>query len=265
MSRLLCGCVALVAGCTATPTPGPDASCSPLPNLVTLSPGEFSVQSGIHSETTVLSQGTPLEILDALRTKRHEGDLRRACSGEPDVLLPDDDVPVENVLAALPEIILPDSGVVRIPVGGEKTPLRVLGLRFRLPPADATDRPPPRCSRVSVDVEPDRIHLSRYPQLTNNGFGARLSFEPSPATALSLDSPAAASEPPVSIGYPSISHVYTGPDRLSELLQALKAPHFGLPNCEVVGVRFRGALQWAPALEILEALDETLSLQLLLH
>ena len=227
-----CLCLA-TAACTSSGAPAPDAACTPLPNVVSISAHALVLHEGLKTTRFPL----PAEDREAWRAVRNVEStwtLREACSGESDILVPDPDTPLHTALTAMKGLLRSCGGTVRAPLveGGAPVPVRTQ--QWCVP--ERPDVLPPACSEIRMTEAEGKLHLTRYP---------RKDWQ-------------------FVVGDPSLpdplNYTFEGPHRAHDGVQVLREPHEGLDNCGTIGLDIEGSPRWEDARAIASVLHAGLGM-----
>lgn len=238
----------LLTACTSAEPhePTPRANCAVVPPVVYVSATRLVVRDGLTTTETSPLPSDPTEFWRLLRAMDFEGELRPACSGDDAVVVPAADTPISSVTSSI-RATSRCGGTTGVPLSVEGSPVPVHGLHFCNPAPE--ERPElQRCSHVRVELGPERIHLQRYAW----GYPFVLTGPLAPPDAPRDERP------------PSIDLDFEGPSRASALLDALEAPHAGLPNCEVASFRIDPQLRWGEVVPLLSMMHNSTGLSMLL-
>ena len=222
------------------------ADCAVVPPVVRVSATRLVVRDGLTTTETDPVPSDAAAFWRLLRTMEFEGGLRPACSGEDAVVLPSEDTPVSSVFSLI-RATSRCGGTTGLPLSGVGSPVPVHGLHFcYVPPEEPHE--PTRCSQARIEVGPERIHLQRY------AWGY----------PLVLTGPLAPPDVPRDERPPSLDFDFEGPERGAALLDALRAPHAGLPHCETASFRVDPQMRWGQLVPLLSTFHYATEISMLL-
>ena len=224
--------VLAMSACTPTQPyePAPRADCAVVPPVLRVSATRLVVRDGLRATRASPIPSDPVAFWRLLRGLEFEGELRPACSGEDAVVIPAEDTPVSSVFSSV-RATSRCGGTTGVPLSAGGPPVAVRGLHFCNGPSEEVRR----CSLANIEVGPDRIHLRRHAW----------------AYPMVLMGPLAPLDAPVDERPASIDLDFEGPSRAAALLEALEAPHAGLPHCDVTTFRADPQLRWGELVPLL--------------
>ncbi len=230
----------LSAGCTAVPA-SERAACAAVPNVVAVSRSGVRVRAGLTTRVQTDRTQDPRGLYDMVQGWADAGELRPACSGEPDVLTSSEATDAIAVLALLGALSHDCSAPARVVLDPTAAPVPLSPTHFC---GCRAIEPVEYCSRPELRVYRD-------------GIETRLQVRPigdekcSPGAKVFERSPLAPEATPSKKPAASRNERHRGPNRLGEAVAAVGQPSGGLPQCADAYVRFYGAPAWSEVREVL--------------